>query len=68
MKVRKLSESELKELRKRAKRDKSGLISHLLTSYLTVFENACDQNSDVLEFKPEILEALEARKYVALSK
>lgn len=56
MKVQRLSEDDLKELRKMAKRHY--LISHLLISYETIFAHACDPNSDVLEFKPAIAAAM----------
>ncbi len=62
MKMQKMSEAEIKELRKRAKRDKTGLLSHLIWCYETVFDNACDPNAETLEFKPEILAAMEAYK------
>ena len=68
MKVRKMSEAEIKELRRRARRDRTGLLGHLITCYETIFDNACDPNADTLEFKPEILEAMEIRKYHALTK
>lgn len=58
MKVQKLSEEDLKELHKLAKRNH--LILHLLVSYETIFKHACNPNSDVLEFKPEIAKAMES--------
>lgn len=62
MKIAKMSDTGLAVLRKRAKRDKSGLLSHLLWCYEVMFENACDPNSDVLEFKPEIVAAMDFAK------
>ena len=59
MKMRKMSERELTELRKMARRDKTQMLGHLISCYETIFNNACDENSDVLEFKPEIKEAME---------
>lgn len=51
MKIRKMSQAELSELHKRSKRDRSGLLSHLILCYETVFAHACDPNSEDLEFK-----------------
>lgn len=65
MKVAKMSDEDLKALRTRAKRDKSGRIGHLLTCYQTMLLNACNPNSDVLEFKPEIIAAMDAYQAVS---
>jgi hypothetical protein len=62
MKVAKMSEADLRRLQKRAKRDKTGILSHLLTCYYTMFENVCNPNSEIIEFKPEIIAAMEAYK------
>ncbi len=58
MKVAKMSETDLKELREIARGDNGGLIAHLLCCYETMFDNACDENADTLEFKPEIKAAI----------
>jgi hypothetical protein len=64
MQIRKLSDDELKELKRRARRDRTRLLDHLILAYETIFRHACDENSDVLDFKPEIAEALELRKTI----
>lgn len=62
MKIAKMSDEDMKILWRKAKRDKTKMLSHLLHCYETMFDNACDASADTLEFKPEILKAMEFYK------
>lgn len=52
MKIAKMSYADLEEVRRRARRDKTQILAHLVMCYETMFDNACDPTSEVLEFKP----------------
>lgn len=58
MKIAKMSEEDLEEVKKLGKRNH--IIQHLYWCYVTMFENACDPDSTAIEFKPEILRAIDA--------
>ena len=61
MKIAIMHEDDLKVLRLKAKYDGGDhRLQHLLFCYETMFENACDPNSSTIEFKPEILRAMDA--------
>jgi hypothetical protein len=62
MKMAKMSDEDMAQLRKLARRDKSLRLTHLIECYYVMFDNACDETAQTLEFKPEILEAMEFYK------
>ena len=59
MKMQKMSDADIKFLKKKARQINDGyILEHLILAYQTIFDNACDENAETLEFKPEILEAM----------
>ncbi len=61
MKIAKMSDDAMEVLRRKAKghsRD-AHIFAHIIACYEILIENACDEQSNVIEWKPEIRDAME---------